>query len=62
MSTKLLCLLLAYAVSSVVASEPKAIISERCTAIAAGRKATIDGSTMTTHTADCADCDWRIAK
>ena len=60
-----LCLSLACAVSSVFStssSAPKAIISDRCTAIAVGRKATKDGSTMTTHTADCADCDWRIAK
>jgi hypothetical protein len=48
--------------AAVVDSEPKAVISDRCTAIAVGRKASKDGSTMTTHTADCADCDWRIAK
>lgn len=36
--------------------------SDKCTAIVAGRLATKDGSTMTTHTADCAECDWRINK
>jgi hypothetical protein len=25
-------------------------------------QATTDGSTMTTHTVDCAECDWRISK
>ncbi len=35
---------------------------DKCTAIAVGRLATADGGTMTTHTADCAECDWRINK
>lgn len=38
----------------------KAIVEDKCTAIAVGRKATVDQSTMTTHTADCSDCDWRV--
>lgn len=25
-------------------------------------QATVDGSVMTTHTADCAECDFRLAK
>jgi hypothetical protein len=60
----LLCITLmcSVGVRSVAASEPKAIISERCTSIAVGRKASKDGSTMATHTSDCAECDWRIAK
>jgi len=33
-----------------------------CTTIGIGPAATIDGSTMVTHTADCKDCDFRIAK
>lgn len=37
-------------------------VNDKCTAILVGRSATIDGSTMTTHTADCAECDWRINK
>jgi hypothetical protein len=35
---------------------------DKCTAIAVARGATTDGSTMTTHTADCAECDWRVNK
>jgi hypothetical protein len=63
----LVCVTLVYSVGTIscttkVDSEPKAVISDRCTAIAVGRKASKDGSTMTTHTADCAECDWRIAK
>lgn len=34
---------------------------DKCTTIAVGPKAGIDGP-MTTHTADCADCDFRISK
>lgn len=30
--------------------------------MAFGNKATADGSTMVTHTADCKDCDWRLNK
>jgi hypothetical protein len=30
--------------------------AEQCTAITVGRKASKDGSTMTTHTDDCIDC------
>ena len=33
---------------------------DKCTAIAVGPKATIDGSLLNTHTADCLDCDWRV--
>lgn len=40
----------------------KAFVQDRCTAIAVGCAATADGSTMTTHTSDCADCDWRLNK
>lgn len=32
-----------------------------CTAIAVGKKASADGSTFTTHTNDCTNCDTRIA-
>lgn len=34
---------------------------DRCTSIIAGAKAGVDGP-MTTHTNDCADCDFRLAK
>jgi len=34
---------------------------DRCTALAVGKKASTDASTMTTHTDDCADCDFRVA-
>ncbi|MCJ7644455.1 MAG: C69 family dipeptidase, partial [Candidatus Aminicenantes bacterium] len=29
-----------------------------CTSILVGKNASADGSTMTTHTADCGTCDW----
>eukprot|EP01040_Poterioochromonas_malhamensis_P010775 gene10773-11744_t len=35
---------------------------DRCTAIAVGGKASTTGSPMTTHTADCMECDWRVNK
>jgi hypothetical protein len=31
---------------------------EGCTVIMVGKLASTDGSTITTHTADCAICDW----
>lgn len=34
------------------------IRSEACTVIIVGRKASTDGSVMTTHTCDCGLCDW----
>ncbi len=36
----------------------KILDNDRCTTIAVGKKATIDGSTMCTDTMDCAECDW----
>ena len=36
--------------------------SDKCTAILVGAKASATGSPMTTHTADCAECDWRVNK
>jgi dipeptidase len=35
---------------------------DNCTVIMAGKDATIDGSTITTHTADCGTCDWTWRK
>lgn len=35
---------------------------ENCTVIMAGKEATIDGSIITTHTADCGMCDWTWRK
>jgi dipeptidase len=32
--------------------------SEACTVIMVGKGASVDGSTMTTHTCDCGTCDW----
>jgi dipeptidase len=43
-------------------SAEQTVYEDRCTAIAVGPKATADGGTMTTHTADCAECDWRVNK
>jgi len=31
---------------------------DNCTVIMVGKNASVDGSTMTTHTADCGMCDW----
>ena len=36
-------------------------IKDGCTAIVLGPGATVDGSTITTHNADCLDCDFRLA-
>lgn len=36
--------------------------ADKCTAIIVGGGGTTTGSPMTTHTADCAECDWRINK
>jgi dipeptidase len=36
--------------------------SDNCTVIMAGKAATVDGSTITTHTADCGTCDWTWRK
>ena len=36
--------------------------SDRCTAILVAPGASEDGSSMTTHNADCAECDWRVNK
>ncbi|MDY0231520.1 MAG: C69 family dipeptidase, partial [Candidatus Saccharicenans sp.] len=34
-------------------AEDRVLIHENCTVIMVGKKASVDGSTMTTHTADC---------
>lgn len=40
-----------------------ALPSDKCTAIAlAGGSGSATGSPMTTHTGDCAECDWRVNK
>jgi dipeptidase len=36
--------------------------SEACTVIMVGKDASTDGSTITTHTADCGTCDWTWRK
>lgn len=36
--------------------------TDKCTTIAVGKKATVDGSTLLGYTADCAECDWRVNK
>ena len=36
--------------------------SDRCTAILVAPGASENGASMTTHNADCAECDWRINK
>jgi dipeptidase len=39
-----------------------ALPSDNCTVIMVGKDATVDGSTITTHTADCGSCDWTWRK
>ena len=34
------------------------IVPDACTVVVVGKKASMDGSVMTTHTADCGICDW----
>ena len=60
----LLCVLFSGAFSAVTNKfiSPDEFGNDRCTAIAVGRAATADGSTMTTYNADCAECDWRVNK
>lgn len=59
----LLCVLIAVAgVSAADLGTPWPRTPDRCTSIAVGKLATVDGSVMNTHTADCEDCDWRINK
>lgn len=41
-----------------IVTEDRVLTGEYCTVIMVGRKASVDGSTMTTHTADCGLCDW----
>eukprot|EP01031_Cornospumella_fuschlensis_P034734 gene34734-42059_t len=42
--------------------DTKVFAADKCTAIAVSGGASTTGSPMTTHTADCAECDWRINK
>ncbi|MCK4762842.1 MAG: C69 family dipeptidase [Candidatus Aminicenantes bacterium] len=37
---------------------PAEIRADACTVIIVGKKASVDGSVMTTHTCDCGLCDW----
>lgn len=57
-------LLLAFLVACVVVVKAHEVImpdNDRCTTIIVGPGAGVDG-VMTTHTADCADCDFRMNK
>ena len=36
--------------------------SGMCTTIAMGKRATVDGSTIVTHNADCKNCDYRVSR
>lgn len=44
-----------------LASETSIPEIDKCTTIVVGKKAGTDGP-MTTHTADCSDCDFRVSK
>jgi hypothetical protein len=43
-------------------ADDPALPSDNCTVIMACAAATVDGSTITTHTADCGTCDWTWRK
>jgi dipeptidase len=52
-------LIFAWPQAEVIKSAGKAAEQqENCTVILVGKKASTDGSTMTTHAADCGVCDW----
>ena len=48
-------------VSAVVASDNTFAEIDKCTTIIVGKTAGTEGP-MTTHTADCSDCDFRVSK
>jgi len=43
-------------------AEAGLVFDNMCTTIGVGPGATVDGSSIVTHTADCKDCDFRLAK
>ena len=55
----LFCLLVTFIVN--VTSEISDAEIDKCTTIIVGKTAGTEGP-MTTHTADCSDCDFRLAK
>ena len=60
-----LLVLAAFLLSGKTAPDPAGeflLPSDNCTVIMAGAAATVDGSTITTHTADCGSCDWTWRK
>ena len=58
---KLFLALTGAATAAITASEYSFAEVDKCTAIIVGKSAGTEGP-MTTHTADCSDCDFRIAK
>lgn len=58
---KLFLALTGAAATVITASEYSFTEVDKCTAIIVGKSAGTEGP-MTTHTADCSDCDFRIAK
>ncbi len=54
----LLTFLLITGQQSAADSDEHLLTGDNCTVIMVGKKASADGSTMTTHTADCGICDW----
>jgi dipeptidase len=67
---KKLLLFLVFICAAALAFRPKPaaqppdvdLANENCTVIMVGKAASTDGSTMTTHTADCGSCDWTWRK
>lgn len=54
--------LLSFLVFGVATAAPSTLIeNDRCTSVVVGPRAGIEGP-MTTHNADCADCDFRVNK
>ena len=63
----LLVLCVQASASTAGASDVTAIVESRytklgCTSVVIGPKATVDGSVIATHNADCLNCDFRIAR
>jgi len=56
----ILLIVLNYFYSNVNSHQEFEEYTDRCTTIGLGPKATIDGSTITTHNNDCGECDIRI--
>jgi len=56
-----LCIILLWATPSLFAQgcdDCESILNDKCTVVLVGKKASVDGSVISTHTCDCGVCDW----